>query len=63
MRHSTKQPIRVGWIFAHGPQAKKKMETLLPGLGISCEDMGAMTSNMSSGLWEKVPRCSEKLWK
>jgi hypothetical protein len=22
------------------------METLLPGLGISCEDMGAMTSNM-----------------
>jgi hypothetical protein len=26
--------------------AKKKMETLLPGLGISCEDMGAMTSNM-----------------
>ena len=36
------------------------METLLPGLGITCEDMGAMTSNMSSGLWEKVPRCSEK---
>jgi len=26
--------------------AKKKMETLLPGLGITCEDMGAMTSNM-----------------
>lgn len=26
--------------------AKKKMESLLPGLGISCEDMGAMTSNM-----------------
>jgi hypothetical protein len=26
--------------------AKQKMETLLPGLGITCEDMGAMTSNM-----------------
>ena len=31
----------------HGVQAKQKMETLLPGLGITCEEMGAMTSNMS----------------
>jgi len=28
--------------------AKQKMETLLPGLGITCEEMGAMTSNMHS---------------
>merc|ERR1719324_2121695 len=28
--------------------AKQKMETLLPGLGITCEEMGAMTSNMDS---------------
>ena len=30
------------------------MESLLPGLGITCEDMGAYTIYMSSGLWEKV---------
>ena len=42
----------------HGVQAKQKMETLLPGLGITCEEMGAMTSNMSCRR-AKVPRCSE----
>jgi len=28
--------------------AKKKMESLLPGLGVTCEEMGEMTSNMHS---------------
>ena len=48
------QSDSVGGLATARMQAKRKMESLLHGVGITCAEMGTITSNMSSGPWDEL---------